>query len=199
VVFGDASDGMKPNRYEDAAMTTHAKNVSADKTDVISLLMEDHKKVKKMFKDFENMKDSGSADELSELVENICSELTVHAEAEEAIFYPAVRAEIDDTDLVDEAEVEHGELKELVSHLQSMTADDPKYKATVKVLAEYVEHHVKEEEGEIFPRVKKAKMDIDALGEEVANFKKSSGMGGQPTPTARTGGRAGASGSSRKH
>lgn len=180
-------------------MTTQAKNASAEKTDVISLLTEDHKKVKKMFKDFEKMKDSGSADELSELVESICSELTVHAEAEEAIFYPALREALDDTDLVDEAEVEHGELKELISRLESMTADDPKYKATVKVLAEYVDHHVKEEEGEIFPRVKKAKMDIDALGEEVANFKESSGMGGQPTPSARSGGRASTSSSSRKH
>lgn len=163
-------------------MTTHAKNASAEKTDVISLLTDDHKKVKKMFKDFEKMKGSGSDDELSALVEDICSELNLHAEAEEAIFYPAVREEITDINLVDEAEVEHAELKELVSQLQSMSADDPKYKATVKVLGEYVDHHVKEEEGEIFPRVKKAKMDTEALGEEITNFKQ---MHGQPAPSAR--------------
>lgn len=177
-------------------MTTHAKNASTEKTDAISLLTEDHKKVKKLFKDFEKMKESGTPDELSELVETICSELTVHAEAEEAIFYPAVREAISQTDLVDEAEVEHGELKELISQLQSMSADDPKYKATVKVLGEYVDHHVKEEQDEIFPNVKKAKMDIDALGEEIANFKESAGMHGKPAPTSGAGR---ASSSSKRH
>lgn len=167
-------------------MTSHAKNASAGKTDAISLLTEDHKKVRILFKDFERMKDSGTADELSELVETICSELTVHAEAEEAIFYPAVREAITDTNLVDEAEVEHAELKELISQLQSMRPDDPKYKATVKVLAEYVDHHVKEEQDEIFPRVKKAKMDIDTLGEEITNFKETAGRHRQPAPSRRT-------------
>jgi hemerythrin superfamily protein len=177
-------------------MTTREKNASTEKTDAVSLLTEDHKKVKKLFKDFEKMKESGTHDELSELVETICSELTVHAEAEEAIFYPAVREAISQTDLVDEAEVEHGELKELISQLQSMSADDPKYKATVKVLGEYVDHHVKEEQDEIFPNVKKAKIDIDALGEEIANFKESAGMHRKPAPTSGAGR---ASSSSKRH
>src|SRR5690606_9999037 len=86
---------------------------------------------------------------------------------EEEILYPAARDEIDEQDLLDEAEVEHGSAKELIAQIEAGTPDEPLYDARVKVLAEYVEHHVKEEEGELFPKLKKAKGDLGKLGERL--------------------------------
>ena len=139
----------------------------------LALLMEDHKNVKKMFKDFEKLKQSdGSDDAKAALVEKICMELTVHAQVEEEILYPAVREAIDDDDLMDEADVEHAEAKELISQLEGMKPGDDHYDAKVTVLGENIEHHVEEEEGEMFPKAKKAKLDIVELGEQIAARKK---------------------------
>ena len=95
----------------------------------------------------------------------------VAAEVEEEIFYPAVRAAIDDDDLMNEAEVEHASAKDLIAQLQEMASSDPMYQAKVTVLGEYIEHHVKEEESEMFSKAKKAKMDLDALGEQMTERK----------------------------
>ena len=86
------------------------------------------------------------------MVRKICNELTVHAQIEEEIFYPAVRKAIDDGDLMDEALVEHAGAKELISQLEAMDPEDELYDAKVTVLGEQIDHHVKEEEGEMFPR-----------------------------------------------
>ncbi len=139
--------------------------------DAIALLLEDHKKVQKLFKDFEKIKEEDSDDGKQSLVKQICNELTIHTQVEEEIFYPAAREAIDEQDLLDEAEVEHASAKELIAQLQSMEADDELYDATVTVLGEYVNHHIKEEQDEMFPKVKKAKLDVQALGEEIMQRK----------------------------
>ncbi len=149
--------------HAQAEAKTRAKPKAAEKNtpdapDAIALLTEDHKIVKQMFKDFEKLKDSnGSDDKKAALVAKICSALTIHTQVEEEVFYPAVRASIDDDDLMDEAEVEHAGAKDLIAQLESMEPRDDHYDAKVKVLSENIDHHVKEEHEEMFPKAKKPK------------------------------------------
>lgn len=141
-------------------------------TDAIALLKNDHKEVMTLFKTYEKMhKAEGPAAERSALATEICRMLTVHATIEEEIFYPAVRAAGVDADLLDEAQVEHASAKELIAQIESMDADDALYDAKVTVLGEYVDHHVAEEQDELFPKVRKAKLDLKALGEELQSRK----------------------------
>jgi hemerythrin superfamily protein len=136
-------------------------------TDAIDLLKEDHQKVKKAFKEFERM-DRSDGEACRELVATTCTDLRVHTTIEEEIFYPAVREAIDDDDIMNEAAVEHESARMLIEQLENMEPDDPNYHATFTVLGEYVMHHVKEEEGEMFPQAKKAKdLDLAALGERM--------------------------------
>ena len=140
--------------------------------DAVQLLTEDHKKVKKLFKDFERLKDQeGAAKEKSALVQQICTELTIHTKVEEEIFYPVVRESIDEEDLMDEADVEHAGAKALIQQLEDMTPEDDHYDAKVTVLGEYIDHHVKEEHEEMFPKAKKAKVDLVELGARIAERK----------------------------
>ena len=133
--------------------------------DAITLLTEDHKKVKKLFADFAKLaKGDGSKKAKAEVVQQICTALTIHAQVEEEIFYPAVRAAIKDNDLMDEADVEHAGAKNLIAQLEAMTPEHDHYDATVTVLGESIDHHVKEEEETMFPKAKKAKVDTAALG-----------------------------------
>jgi hemerythrin-like domain-containing protein len=146
---------------------TSSKAAKSGAKDAIALLTEDHKKVKKMFEQFEKMKEDEDDDAKQMLVEMTCAELTVHAQIEEEIFYPALRDAIDDMDLLDEAEVEHASAKQLISELSAMQPGDELYDAKFKVLGEYVNHHVEEEENELFPKAKKSDADMVALGEEL--------------------------------
>jgi len=140
-------------------------------TDAITLLKEDHKEVSQMFEKFETTKTDSAK---QQLVAKICAALTVHAEIEEEIFYPAAREALkeSDEDLIDEAEVEHDTIKQFVSELEDAPTDAEFYDARVKVLGEYVKHHVQEEETEMFPKLRKTKMDMAAIGEELAMRKK---------------------------
>lgn len=161
--------------HAQAEAQTRAKPKSTAKSppDAIALLTEDHKAVKQMFKDFEKLKKSDSDDDKkAALVEKICKALSIHAQVEEEIFYPAVRAGIDDDDLMDEADVEHAGAKDLIAQLEGMSPDDDHYDAKVTVLGEYIDHHVKEEQEEMFPKAKKAKVDLGALGALLAQHKK---------------------------
>ena len=132
--------------------------------DAIAMLTADHKKVKKLFADFDKLKDAGSDEDKASLVDQICNELKIHTELEEEIFYPAVRKAIDDGDLMDEALVEHAGAKDLIAQLEDASPEDDLYDAKVTVLGEQIDHHVKEEEGQMFPKAKKAKVDTEALG-----------------------------------
>ena len=140
---------------------TRSKSASA-----IDMLKEDHAKVKKAFKEFENL-DRSDTETCRQVVKTVCEDLKVHTTLEEEIFYPAVRAAIEDEDIMNEAAVEHETAKMLIEQLEDSSPDDPQYFATFTVLGEYVMHHVKEEEGEMFPQAKKAELDLDALGEQM--------------------------------
>lgn len=142
---------------------------AAAPNDAIALLTKDHRDVKKLFTAYQHLVDKKApAEERQQIAEEICEALSAHATAEEEIFYPAVReAAKNADDELDEAEVEHSSLKELITQIQDMEPDDDLYDAKVKVLGEYVEHHVKEEEGEMFPKAKKTKLDMEELGEQI--------------------------------
>ena len=151
--------------------TSKSRGKAPKQLDAIKLLMNDHDEVEAMFKQFMKMKKDGA--QRGELIEQICNALTVHAEIEEEIFYPACRDELgeDGEMMLDEAEVEHASLKALVEQLQDADPDDEMTAAKVKVLCEYVTHHVKEEEGKIFPKIKKSELDLDELGAELMERK----------------------------
>ena len=152
--------------------TSNTKLPKSTSAGAIELLMQDHKAVKEIFKQYEKLTQNGdSDDEKSELVMRACNELTIHAQVEEEIFYPAVRAGIDDEDVMDEAEVEHAGAKDLIAQLESMEPNDALYDARFKVLGEYINHHVQEEENEMFPQAIKAKLDLVALGESMLQRK----------------------------
>jgi hemerythrin superfamily protein len=137
--------------------------------DACTLLDADHRAVKKMFKDFEPLAESkakAAAQKRRELADRICLELTVHAQIEEEIFYPALRDVIKDEPLLDEAEVEHASAKDLIAQIKNGSETDPKWCAKVVVLGEYIDHHVKEERGEIFVKARAAKkLDLVAMRE----------------------------------
>jgi hemerythrin superfamily protein len=136
--------------------------------DAIALLIADHREVKAMFEQFEELSDRARATK-KKLTDQICSALELHTRLEEEIFYPAVReASRDLEDIVDESLVEHASAKELIAQLQEMDPEDELYDAKVKVLGEQIDHHVGEEEEEMFPKVRKLGIDLAALGQEMA-------------------------------
>lgn len=139
--------------------------------DVCDLLDADHKAVKRMFRDFEALCESRarSASQLRlDLAREICIELTVHAQIEEEIFYPALRAAIQETDLIAEAEVEHQTAKDLIAQIEAADIADEDFNAKVKVLGEYIAHHVKEERNEIFPKARTSKkLDLVAMRDQL--------------------------------
>ena len=139
--------------------------------DACDLLDADHRAVKKMFKEYEELTKSRgrtAGQKKMDLARQICHELTVHAQIEEEIFYPALRAAIKDTDLLAEAEVEHQSAKDLIAQIEGMGEADEMFDAKVTVLGEYIDHHVKEEKGEIVPKARAArKLDIVAMRDEL--------------------------------
>ena len=135
--------------------------------DAIELLKADHEKVKDLFEKFEALSDRSKVNK-KKIADQICLELTVHTQVEEEIFYPAIRGPLKDDDMMDEALVEHASAKDLIAQISEMDPGDELYDAKVKVLSEQIEHHVEEEEGEMFPKVRKAKVDLAALGEQMA-------------------------------
>jgi hemerythrin-like domain-containing protein len=138
--------------------------------EAIDMLKQDHEKVEKAFKEFEKM-DREDMEASRRLIMTVCEDLKVHTTLEEEIFYPAAREVIEDEDIMNEASVEHETAKMLIEQLENMQADDPNYFATFTVLGEYVRHHIKEEETEMFPAVRKSGLDLQALGEQMRQRK----------------------------
>jgi len=165
-------------------MTRTASNTTLHQ-DAIAILMSDHKNVKQMFKDFESMGDDDDMDK-SGLVAQICQALTAHMQLEEELFYPAARKALgkDDDDLLDEADIEHNGAKELIAQLEGMTPSDDHYDAKVTVLGEYIEHHVKEEETSMFPKLKKTGLDTASLGAKMAKRRETLMEQGAAPPKA---------------
>jgi hypothetical protein len=135
----------------------------------ISLLKQDHREVEAWFDEYEQLE---SDSDKSALFQKIALALKVHTRLEEEIFYPEERADVED-DLLDEAYVEHDGAKKLIAEIEAMKPADPFYDAKVKVLGEYIKHHVKEEEqaGGIFAQAKKGDEDLDAMGERIKALK----------------------------
>jgi len=155
--------------------------------DAIALLKDDHRAVEKLFKEFEGAKGEGRKEKLAR---QICLELTIHTMIEEEIFYPACRSKVDE-DLLKEAFVEHDAAKLLIAEIEAGNGEsDDFFDAKVQVLSEQIEHHVQEEEKELFPEARKADIDLKAVGEQLAQRKnelmKQFKASGVPEPELRT-------------
>ena len=153
-----------------AKTRTAIKPASSDKAkaapkDAIALLKADHEAVSQLFDEYEKTR---SVAIKKALVSEICTALSVHAQIEEEIFYPAVKSALTDKLLVPEATVEHSGVKDLIAQLQGAEPDGEMYDAKVKVLSEYVKHHVKEEQNEMFPKAKASSLDMVDLGTRLA-------------------------------
>ena len=142
-------------------------------TDAVALLKQDHQEVQALFEQYDELVEADDTpdEQKQQLAEQICAMLTVHAQIEEEIFYPAARRSLEEADLIDEATVEHATAKDLIAQIQDGSPDEELYDAKVKVLGEYIRHHVKEEESEMFPKAKKSDMDLSALGAQLAERK----------------------------
>jgi hemerythrin superfamily protein len=140
--------------------------------DAIQLLKADHAEAKKLFAEFEKLsKAHAPANRREAIASEVCTMLTVHTTIEEEIFYPAARDALGrERDLLDEAAVEHASAKDLIEQIRSASPDDEMFDAKVKVLGEYVMHHVKEEQNELFPKLK-GKMDLREVGERLKSRK----------------------------
>ncbi|WP_447831198.1 hemerythrin domain-containing protein [Aeromonas salmonicida] len=150
-------------------MTTVTNTSATSKTpatkDAIALLRADHKEVSDLFADYEKTRSNAKK---KALVAKICSELSVHTQIEEEIFYPAITTALKDKLLVPEATIEHGGIKDLIAQLEGAEPDGEMYDAKVKVLSEYVEHHVKEEQTGMFQKAKTTSLDLVELGARMA-------------------------------
>ena len=154
-------------------MAKSKKPAETTELDAIELLEDDHRKVEDLFKQFEKLKDDDE-EAAALVIEAACAALKIHDAIETEIFYPAIREEADGEleDVLDEADVEHEGVRQLIEKLSEMEPDDAKRKANFTVLMEYVKHHVEEEEKEMFPKVEKLKeLDLEALGAEMTERK----------------------------
>jgi hypothetical protein len=140
-------------------------------TDAIALLKADHREAESLFKEYEQLKEAGKTQEKFAVATKVCDALLIHMEIEEKLFYPQVRGQIDEDDMMNEALVEHAGAKDLIKQLGSMKPDDPMFDAKVKVLSDQIEHHVKEEEKEMFPEAKKSNINLKELGEKLLESK----------------------------
>ena len=147
------------------ATRTKTPRKTAAPQEATAMLRADHRKVSGLFEQYEK---SRSTSRKAALVATICNELKVHTQIEEEIFYPAVQAVLKDHELIPEANVEHGSVKALIAQVEGKTPDGDLFDARIKVMSEWVKHHVKEEQNEMFPRARKTKLDMRALGARMA-------------------------------
>ncbi len=153
-------------------MAMNKTHAPAAQKGVLGMLIDDHREVQKLFKEFESAKD---ATKKEQLVQQACTSLTAHTEIEEQHFYPFLRDADPETfgSLLDEATVEHSSSKELIAQLQNMKPGDELYDARFTVLGEYTNHHITEEEDELFPKVIDKKLDLRELEAPMQETKKA--------------------------
>lgn len=137
---------------------------SKESTSVLDMLKADHKKLKELFEQFENEEEKAAKQQIAN---SAIAELEVHAALEEEIIYPAMRPEIDDDELMDEAWEEHHVAHVLINELKKMKSGEGRFDAKFTVLAENVKHHIEEEESELFPKAEDTEIDWEALEGEV--------------------------------
>jgi hemerythrin superfamily protein len=154
---------IMPTATKTSTSKSPASKAAAPK-EATALLRADHKLVSDLFEQYEK---SRSTSKKKDLVAQICKELTVHAQVEEEIFYPAVKAALKDHELIPEANVEHATLKDLIAQVEGIEPDGEMFDAKIKVMSEYVKHHVKEEQNEIFPKARATSLDMTELGEQI--------------------------------
>jgi len=160
----------KPPKAEKTAANTAPKTMR--EADAVDLLTDDHLAVDALFKQYEKLaKKEAPADQRRTLAQSICDMLKAHTTIEEEIFYPAARRAGVDADLLDEADIEHASAKELIAQIEGGDADDDHYDARVKVLGEYITHHVVEEHTEMFTKCRRSGMDLVALRGELETRK----------------------------
>lgn len=160
-------------------MAMNKTHVPAAQKSVLGMLIDDHREVQAMFKAFKSAKDDAKK---NEIVQGACMALTAHAEIEEKHFYPYLRDADPKTfgDLLDEAKVEHGSAKDLIAQLKRMQPGDDLYDARFTVLGEFTNHHIKEEEDELFPKTISKDIDLRELAAPMMETKKQS-MAAQKT------------------
>ena len=156
----------KSNRSQTAAGRSRAQ---APGGDAFEVLERDHREVEEWFDEYDEMQ--GKEDRKEELAQKICLALKVHAQIEEEIFYPRAREATKDNDLIDEAIVEHATVKNMIGEIEVMNVGEELYDAKMRVLGEMVKRHIREEEEELFPELQSSKMDLKAVGKELAERK----------------------------
>jgi hemerythrin-like domain-containing protein len=140
-------------------MSTH----KSDNPNAIDLLLDDHKRIKKLFKEFDKAAKKGDRIAKVEIALQLCEELSVHAAVEEDLFYPALRTVCADNHLLNEAQVEHDSAHELIAQILNMSGEEALYDAKIAVLREHIERHIAEEENELLPQARKSTLDLHKL------------------------------------
>jgi hemerythrin superfamily protein len=162
------------NRTGSQSTSKSSKSAKPPVQDAITILTQDHRDVEKMFGEFEKLGE-GDTQKKKKLADQICQELNLHMAVEEELFYPTVKDEVKSSDdLVNEAIVEHAGAKDLMKQISSMKGDEELFDSKVLVLKELIEHHVEEEEDEMFPKVRKSSLDLEAIGDDIAAMKQKS-------------------------
>jgi hemerythrin superfamily protein len=181
---------MAKSKAKGRAKSARKTDTAARSQDAIALLKADHRQVEEWFEQFEKARDDGRKQDLAT---KICNALKVHTTIEEEIFYPAFLEATEDMDLHHEAEIEHEGAKALIAKIEASSPDDDYFDSKVKVLSEMIKHHVKEEEQAdgMFAEARKSDMDLDALGEQMAQRKSELEETGPDDVPGRGGRRAG--------
>jgi len=167
-----ATRGAAPTRRrapQTAASSRRDRRSPSSASYAVKLLKQDHRAVAEALEEFQ----SAAHEEKQSIARRICRMLTVHAQIEEELMYPAAREVLDSDDahLVAEARVEHASVKDLIRQIEQRDEVDEDYEAKVEVMGEFVKHHVKEEETELFPKLERSTLDLQALGERLEERK----------------------------
>ena len=138
------------------------------------MLTQEHREVERLFSEFEKLGERAHVSK-KKLAGEICQELYKHMEVEEKIFYPMAKEEVKESeDLVNEAVVEHASAKKLMKEIEGMEGTEELFESKVLVLKELIEHHVEEEEDEMFPKLRQSSLDMQEIGEKMAAMREKS-------------------------